>query len=181
MAHRHLKRDAVVAIFAGQKQSYGATMKHTVAVLAALLLPMTAAAAQTQTKSCPAVTTAQVESQFDRFNAAWATKNPDTVSALFTKDATLLATVSNEERDTPEEIRDYFVTFLKSSPVGTINSSTTVIDCNTAKRSGEWTVKLTGADGKSSDVLARYSFLYAYDGKDWKIAHLHSSARPPKN
>jgi uncharacterized protein (TIGR02246 family) len=142
---------------------------------------LTATAAEARTKSCPAVSEADVAAQFDRFNAAWATKNPDTVSALFTKDATLLATVSNEERETPAEIRDYFVSFLKGSPVGTINSSTIVIDCNTAKRSGEWTVRLTNAQGVSSDVLARYSFLYAWDGKDWKIAHLHSSVRPPKN
>ncbi|MGL6043888.1 MAG: SgcJ/EcaC family oxidoreductase, partial [Sandaracinobacteroides sp.] len=114
-------------------------------------------------------------------NAAWATGNPDTVTALFTRDATLLATVSNAERDSTEEIRDYFVTFLKSAPVGTINTSSIMIDCNSAKRSGEWTVRLTGADGAGSDVLARYTFLYAWDGKDWKIAHLHSSVRPPKN
>jgi uncharacterized protein (TIGR02246 family) len=145
------------------------------------LFATASAEARSTSKSCPVATDADVAAQFDRFNAAWATKNPDTVSALFSKDATLLATVSNEERDTPEEIRDYFVTFLKSSPVGTINSSTIVIDCNTAKRSGEWTVKLTGANGVSNDVLARYSFLYAWDGKDWKIAHLHSSVRPPKN
>jgi uncharacterized protein (TIGR02246 family) len=145
------------------------------------LAAATTVEARSATRSCPAVSEADVAAQFDRFNAAWATGNPDTVSALFTKDATLLATVSNEERNTPAEIRDYFVTFLKSSPVGTINSSTIVIDCNTAKRSGEWTVKLTNAQGVSSDVLARYSFLYAWDGKDWKIAHLHSSVRPRKS
>lgn len=146
-----------------------------------LLGALGATAAHATAKSCPAVSEADVAAQFDRFNAAWATKNPDIVTALFAKDATLLATVSNEERDTPEEIRDYFVTFLKSSPVGTINTSTIVIDCNTAKRSGNWTVRLTNDKGVASDVLARYSFLYAWDGKDWKIAHLHSSVRPPKN
>jgi uncharacterized protein (TIGR02246 family) len=148
---------------------------------AAALAALSGTAAEARTKSCPAVSEADVAAQFDRFNAAWATKNPDTVTALFTKDATLLATVSNEERETPAEIRDYFVSFLKGSPVGTINTSTIVIDCNTAKRSGEWTVRLTNDKGVASDVLARYSFLYAWDGKDWKIAHLHSSVRPPKN
>jgi uncharacterized protein (TIGR02246 family) len=149
--------------------------------VAVLLAAFAATAAHANTRACPAVSEADVAAQFDRFNAAWATKNPDNVTSLFAKDATLLATVSNDERDTPEEIRDYFVTFLKGSPVGTINSSTIVIDCNTAKRSGNWTVRLTNDKGVSSDVLARYSFLYAWDGKDWKIAHLHSSVRPPKN
>ncbi len=140
-----------------------------------------AAAAQTGPRQCPAVTPAQVEAQFERFNEAWATGSPDKVAALFAPDATLLATVSNAERTTPEKIREYFVDFLKAKPVGRIDTSTVVIDCTTAQRSGNWTVTMTNAGGERVDVPARYSFTYMWDGNDWKIKHLHSSVRPPVN
>lgn len=149
---------------------------------AAILIALAAAtSADARRMSCPAVTTADVEAQFKRFNDAWATGNPDTVTALFAPDAMLLATVSNQERDTPQEIRDYFVSFLKGQPVGTINTSFVTIDCDVAVRAGEWTVNAANAQGVRGDILARYTFVYKWDGKDWKIKHLHSSVRPPKN
>lgn len=150
------------------------------AALIAALAPMGAAHARSEAQPrCPAVTPAQVAAQFDRFNAAWATKDPAKVTALFTKDAVLLATVSNTPRTNPAAIHDYFVSFLKGSPVGTINTSTIKIDCTTAARLGTWTVTLTNAEtGATSDVKARYSFLYRYVDGDWKIDHLHSSMMP---
>jgi uncharacterized protein (TIGR02246 family) len=138
-------------------------------------------AAKTDTKrvACAAVTEAAVAAQFDKFNAAWATKNPDAVTRLFTKDAVLLATVSNTPRTDHAGIRDYFVTFLKGSPVGTINTSTIDIGCNKATRVGTWTVALTdAATGAVNNVKARYSFIYRLDGGEWKIDHLHSSMLP---
>lgn len=148
-----------------------------IAVAAVAMVPGSVSA-QAREVSCPAATVAGVEAQFDRFNAAWATGNPDNVVALFSPDATLLATVSNAERKTPERIRAYFVDFLKGKPVGRIETGTVVLDCNTAKRSGNWTVNMTNAVGERVDIPARYSFLYKWDGKDWKIQHLHSSVRP---
>jgi uncharacterized protein (TIGR02246 family) len=128
---------------------------------------------------CAPVTQAAVEQQFDAFNAAWATKNPDTVSALFAPDAVLLATVSNKPRTTPGEVRDYFVSFLKNSPVGKIESSTIKLGCNTAARLGTWTVTLTNPEtGVKTDVKARYSFIYKYQDGKWWIDHLHSSMMP---
>lgn len=154
----------------------------TKTVLAAALAAAVAAIAPSAfaaTKSCPAVTTAEVEQQFTAFNAAWATKDPDKVNALFAPSAVLLATLSNTPRTTPAAVRDYFVSFLKNSPQATINSSTVKIDCNTATRVGLWTVALTNpATGAKSDVKARYSFTYLWDGGAWKIDHLHSSVLP---
>ncbi len=148
------------------------------ATLTALLLPIAAQAQGTTSRTCPAVSVAAVEAQFDRFNAAWATGDPDAVVGLFAPDATLLATVSNAERRTPALIRAYFVDFLKGKPVGRIETSTVILDCNTAKRSGNWVVNTTNAIGERVDIFARYSFVYKWDGKDWKIQHLHSSVRP---
>jgi hypothetical protein len=95
-----------------------------------------ATTAQAKSERCAVVTKPQVESWFTAFNSAWATKQPATVTSLFTKDAVLLATVSNKPRTTPAEIEDYFVKFLKGSPVGTINSSTIKIGCNSIGRVG---------------------------------------------
>jgi uncharacterized protein (TIGR02246 family) len=128
---------------------------------------------------CTAVTPAQVSGWFDTFNGAWATKDPAKVTALFASDAVLLATVSNTPRTTPAMIEDYFVKFLKSSPVGSIDTSTIRIGCNSAYRLGTWTVKLTdAASGKVTDVKARYSFIYKRERGVWKIEHLHSSMMP---
>jgi uncharacterized protein (TIGR02246 family) len=157
-------------------------MRTILPIAALALIAGTANAAQAHDHGkgkCPAVTPAQVEAQFNRFNSAWATKDPATVTNLFTKDAVLLATVSNKPRTNPAEINDYFVGFLKASPVGTINSSTVKIDCTSAARLGTWTVSLIdAATGAKNDVKARYSFIYRYVDGDWKIDHLHSSAMP---
>jgi uncharacterized protein (TIGR02246 family) len=147
-----------------------------VALMAAVGLTTTAHA---KSERCAVVTKPQVESWFTAFNSAWATKQPATVTSLFTKDAVLLATVSNKPRTTPAEIEDYFVKFLKGSPVGTINSSTIKIGCNSIARVGTWTVGLTDAStGAKSDVKARYSFIYKRENGQWKIDHLHSSMMP---
>jgi uncharacterized protein (TIGR02246 family) len=139
----------------------------------------TAAEARTTRERCEVVTTSQVDGLFSAFNAAWATKNPDTVTSLFTPDAVLLATVSNTPRTTPAGIKDYFVSFLKSSPVGTIDTSTTTLGCNSATRVGTWTVALTNPTTNAvTNVKARYSFVYRYGRDGWKIYHLHSSMMP---
>jgi uncharacterized protein (TIGR02246 family) len=148
----------------------------------ALSLSVGTAMAQDKTQSCPVVTTEQIEALFTDFNAAWATKDPAKVTALFTKNPVLLATVSNTPRDTPEEIQDYFVGFLKNSPVGKIDTSEIEIDCNTASRVGTWTVTLTdAATGTKTDVKARYSFIYRFEDGSWKVDHLHSSAMPERS
>ncbi|MES2001051.1 MAG: SgcJ/EcaC family oxidoreductase [Pseudomonadota bacterium] len=128
---------------------------------------------------CAPVTNATIEKQFDRFNAAWATKNPDTVSAMFAPDAVLLPTLSDEERTTPAGIRRYFDYFLKSSPVAHIDSSSIRLGCNTAARMGNWSVDLTDPKtGAKSAAKARYTFVYRFASGHWWIEHLHSSLLP---
>jgi uncharacterized protein (TIGR02246 family) len=153
------------------------------ATLVALLIPalsIAEPAAARAPPSCNASSTADIERQFAKFNAAWSTKDPDKVTALFTHDAVLLATVSNLPRTDPGGVRDYFVTFLKQSPSARIDTSTIKLDCNTASRVGTWTVTLKDNSGASQDLKARYSFVYRYDRGGWKIDHLHSSLMPEK-
>lgn len=130
---------------------------------------------------CPAVSPAAIEAQFDRFNAAWSTRDPDAVRVLFTAEPVLLATVANDPRTSPAAVRAYFVDFLRNAPVGRIETSTVEIDCMTASRVGTWTVTLTdAATGAQTNVAARYSFIYRWEGGDWKIDHLHSSTMPQR-
>ncbi len=153
----------------------------TIAGAAALImtLPASAEARGAQRERCVAVTEAQVDALFTRFNDGFQTRDPDVMTALFSDDAVLLPTLSGRMRTDRAGIRDYFVGFLQSRPFGTITESETVLGCNTATRVGNWTVRLTNATtGVTSDVAARFSFIYTYARGQWRIAHLHSSARP---
>lgn len=159
-------------------------MKRSVLTLSGLagiaMLAATPAMASSNA-ACAKPTAADLDAQFAAFNSAWATKSPDVVTALFDDDAVLLATVANSPRTDHAGIRDYFVKFLKNSPVGKIDTTTIKAGCDWALRAGTWTVTLTdAATGKKTDVKARYSFLYQLEDGKWKIEHLHSSMMPEK-
>ncbi|GAA4032729.1 hypothetical protein GCM10022281_10490 [Sphingomonas rosea] len=146
--------------------------------LAALAVPA-GASATSQTARCVPVGATTADDQFARFNAAWASGNPDTVTDLFSRDAVLLATVSNVPRTDRAGIRDYFVSFLKGKPVGTITTSNVRQGCDMLVRTGTWTVALTNQNsGVRNNVKARYTFIYKMEDGAWKIAHLHSSMMP---
>ena len=137
-----------------------------------------AAASAQSTQQCAAVTKEQVAGLFDRWNAALQTKNPDEVVKNYAADAVLLPTVSNKPRTNPAEIRDYFEHFVQKSPKGAIDTRTIHIGCNDAYDVGTYTFTVTGADGKTSQVAARYSFVYELRDGKWLIVHHHSSAMP---
>lgn len=79
-------------------------MKKTAILLGAALLAAPAAAKHHQSghvmgkahsMQCTAIPAGAPDALFNQFNAAFASKNPDTVTKLFTRDAVLLATVSH--------------------------------------------------------------------------------------
>jgi uncharacterized protein (TIGR02246 family) len=150
--------------------------KVFIAAIAALFIPAAAYAESTQ--NCATVTKDQVAALFDRWNASLQTKNPEEVVKNYAEDAVLLPTVSNKPRTTPKEIADYFEHFVQKSPKGVINTRTIHLGCNDAYDVGTYTFVLTGADGKTSQVAARYSFLYELRDGKWLIVHHHSSAMP---
>ena len=128
--------------------------------------------------ACVKGTDAVAQAQFAKFNAAWATRNPDTVTALFAPDAELLPTLSPVPRTDAAGIRDYFVGFLKGSPQARVDSSQTFGGCNWALRAGQWTITLKDEAGASREVHARFTFLYRRAHGKWWIEHLHSSLDP---
>lgn len=70
---------------------------------------------------------------------------------------------------------DYFKHFLAKKPVGKIDNRTIRIDCNKAIDIGIYTFK------DKSTASARYTFIYVWDGKEWKISTHHSLEVPAKN
>lgn len=145
--------------------------KHTTMLLAALAAVSNAFAAGQPTE-------AEIAANFEAWKKALATKNPGKVAALFAPNALLQPTVSNQIRNTPREIKSYFVDFLKLSPSPTINErNIRIVDNNTAIDAGIWTFDIV-RDGKPTWVTARYSFVWEKKDGKWKIQLLHSSAMP---
>lgn len=111
---------------------------------------------------------------FDTWNNALQTGDPKKVAALYEYNAILLPTVSNKVRHNHEEIEDYFVHFLAKKPKGTINESNVRTFGDVAINSGVYTFELDGG----VSVQARFTYVYRWNGQDWKIVEHHSSAMP---
>jgi uncharacterized protein (TIGR02246 family) len=129
-----------------------------------------------RSESCHAANEQEIASLFDRWNNSLKTGDPKKVVANYATKSILLPTVSNKPRLTPAEREDYFVHFLEKKPFGKIDSRTIEIDCNTALDAGLYT--FTFGDG--SQVKARYTYTYKWNGKQWLITSHHSSAMPEK-
>jgi uncharacterized protein (TIGR02246 family) len=125
-------------------------------------------------------TEAEVKALFNDWNASLATGDPQKVADKYAPNAVLLPTLSNNVRSTRAEIVDYFEHFLQNKPQGTIlESHVAVLDEDDAVDAGTYRFNLT-KDGQTSDVDARYTFVYEkIDGK-WLIVNHHSSAMPEK-
>ena len=104
----------------------------------------------------------------------------DEVVALYAENGLLWGTVSEQVRDTPAEIRDYFEYFamLPELSVSSYKGCVRIYDENLAINSGYYTFTYT-KDGQTKEVPARYSFIYHKNGNNqWEIIEHHSSALP---
>lgn len=102
------------------------------------------------------------------------------VVALYAEDGLLWGTVSEQVRDTPAEISDYFEYFAKlpELSVSSYKGCVRMYDENLAINSGYYTFTYDN-DGQTKEVPARYSFTYHRDNSDqWEIIEHHSSALP---
>ncbi|MCE0801775.1 MULTISPECIES: SgcJ/EcaC family oxidoreductase [Buttiauxella] len=148
-------------------------MKKVLGIVGSLLL-VSGSAMATTAPDCVKVDKAQIEGLFDKWNDSLQTGDAKKVANNYLSDAVLLPTVSNKVRLTDAERVDYFEHFLEKKPFGKIDSRTVRLGCNKAVDAGTYT--FTFAD--KSKVSARYTFTYAWDGKEWKISTHHSSAMP---
>ena len=118
--------------------------------------------------------TTEITALFDKWNAALQTGEPKNVVALYETNAILLPTVSNQVRHNHAEIEDYFVAFCAKGPQGKIDESNVRTFGDVAINSGVYT--FTFKDG--AQVQARFTYVYRWNGQDWKIIEHHSSAMP---
>ena len=146
----------------------------TILPFACIMLASHVHAADTET--CHPASEKDIAGLFDRWNASLQTGNPNKVIANYAPKSVLLATLSNKPRLTPDEKADYFEHFLQGKPVGSIDSRSIEVDCNSAVDAGLYTFKF--ANGKQ--VKARYTFTYKWSGGQWLITSHHSSAMPEK-
>ncbi|MFC5050944.1 SgcJ/EcaC family oxidoreductase [Rubritalea spongiae] len=118
--------------------------------------------------------TTVISSLFDKWNQAIQTGDPKVVTQLYEYNAILIPTILNNVRHNHEEIEDYFVTFLALSPVGKIDETNIRTFGDIAINSGVYTFTLKD----EQSVTARFTYVYRWNGQDWKIVEHHSSQFP---
>lgn len=129
-------------------------------------------------ETCAAFDAHGAAALFERWNAALATGDPETVAALYSEDAVLLPTFSSGPLKGRTAIAGYFRHFLQQQPRGRIDHRTLQLGCNMAADVGLYTFTVVQPDGRLTEVPARYSFLYQYRNGAWWIVHHHSAALP---
>ena len=123
---------------------------------------------------------AEIAANFERWNKSLASGDPKVVASMYAPNAVLLPTVSNEVRDTPAKIEDYFVHFLEAKPQGTINfRQIRRFGNDLAVDAGIYTFALT-KHGQPVKVQARYTYVWEKLNGEWKIIYHHSSAMPER-
>jgi uncharacterized protein (TIGR02246 family) len=142
------------------------------AILLTSALPLQAA------ETCVTLDNKAVAALFDDWNFSLSSLDTSQVVQRYWPDAVLLPTVSNTPRTNAAMISDYFEHFLVKRPRGRIDTRTVQAGCNLAMDVGTYTFSLMDDKGTTSEVAARYSFVYQYRDGAWKILHHHSSAMP---
>ena len=101
------------------------------------------------------------------------------VLALYAEDAILLATVSEQIRDTKDELRDYFKFFTVLPNLSAKDYIPTIrVYDDIAINSCYSTFMFTSGPGAVVEVPARYTFVYRKINGKWMIVEHHSSGIP---
>ncbi|HLF32106.1 MAG TPA: nuclear transport factor 2 family protein [Xanthomonadales bacterium] len=159
-------------------------MRITAVLLAILCLvgcasvPPNANSSMGRSETCKDTTEQQITALFDRWNSSLQSGDAHKVVANYAERSILLPTLSNIPRITAAEKEDYFHHFLENKPVGKIEFRFVEIGCNSAVDSGfyTFTFRTTG-----TQLKARYTYTYSWNGKTWLISSHHSSVMPEKN
>jgi uncharacterized protein (TIGR02246 family) len=146
------------------------------AVVAIVMLAASAPLAAAE--SCVSLEPKAVAALFDEWNFALSSLDAAKVTQRYWSNAVLLPTASNTPRTDAAMIDDYFEHFLAKRPRGRIDTRTVQTGCNVAMDMGTYTFSLMDDKGMTSEVAARYTFIYQYRDGGWKILHHHSSAMP---
>ena len=111
--------------------------------------------------------------------AAYNSREPEQILALYEKDAVLWGTTSPVLRDTPESIRDYFKA-MRERPLARVALGEQRIRVlgEVAISTGYYTFTNV-REGQAESSPARFSFTYRRQDGRWLIISHHSSAVPP--
>ena len=129
--------------------------------------------------SASACTRESAAAAAEKWATIFAENNPDTIMALYSKDAVLWGTLSPTVRSDPAALKAYFVAAFQALPKATVKFGDQLIRVygDNAINTGYYTFSYT-KDGETKSIPARYSFTYAKEGNDCKIVDHHSSAVP---
>jgi hypothetical protein len=121
-----------------------------------------------------------VKAAVEKWATVFADNNPDTIMALYSKDAVLWGTLSPTVRSDPGALKAYFVGAFQALPKATVKFGDQLIRVygDTAVNTGYYTFSYT-KDGETKSIPARYSLTFVKDGNDCKIVDHHSSTVPP--
>lgn len=125
----------------------------------------------------------EVEEQFQLWNEALQTGDPERVVDLYAPESVLVPTMSNVVRYDRAGKVDYFKSFLEHKPVGIITEHAAQFldeQHSSAASSGLYTFNITTAAGKQEQLQARFTFVYTRrEGRPgWEIVQHHSSKLP---
>src|SRR5262245_46831187 len=150
-------------------------MRTRLTVSAVVLLLGAGVSVQTAT----ACSNEAVAGAVDRWTTVLSEDNPDTIVALYSKDAVLWGTLSPTVRSDPAALKAYFVAAFQALPRLTVKFGEQLIRVygDTAVNTGYYTFSFT-KDGETKSLPARYSLTYVKEGNDCKIVDHHSSAMP---
>eukprot|EP00903_Cladosiphon_okamuranus_P013383 g12471.t2 len=170
-------------------QGAGAAVAAVSTLSIADLNDVAVAAAAPTTRSAGAVTESDrkgVEATTIRWKDTVTMGTPDAprkTADLYARDGVLWGTVSEEVRETPEEIYDYFDYFARL-PNLRLSEYTPVsmrVYGDFATEAGTYTFAWVGADGSTMEKRARFSFTFRRDPDSptaWTIVEHHSSSMP---
>lgn len=126
-----------------------------------------------------AADTAEVQNAFADWRSALSSEDPQKIVDLYEKDAILLATLAEKPIKNQQDRLEYFKT-LTANPnlAAKVNEEyVRVLDDNTALVSGVYTFSFD-KEGKTTEIPARYSFVYEKIADKWMIVEHHSSMVP---
>jgi hypothetical protein len=150
-------------------------MQTRLAISGVVLVLSAGLSVQTAT-ACPQEAVARA---VEKWTTVFAENNPDSIMALYSKDAVLWGTLSPTVRSDPAALKAYFVGAFQALPKATVKFGDQLIRVygDTAVNTGYYTFSYT-KDGETKSIPARYSFTFVKDGSDCKIVDHHSSAMP---
>ena len=126
----------------------------------------------------PAQPQAEIHAALQQWTEALAGHDEKPVTALYDKDATVLATFDPKPLETPGEIAAYFHKLTQNPELkATVQSEKIDLFGDAAVASGLYTFNYK-KDGQLLELPARYTFVYRKTPHGWAIVRHHSSALP---